>query len=175
MWDAATRTQVGTFNGFANYPHAGSVSPDGRFVVLGGAGWSNIGVFDLATGNVAATVRAFGGTDWFVKTPDGLFDGSPNAYRQLGWTFRSTENVPPIPVESFFADYFNPGLLRSVIEGRQMRAPRDLAKLDRRAQPLELSLNDRTVSPAGIDQRVVTLRIRGTGADRKSTRLNSSH
>src|SRR5262249_54633742 len=87
----------------------------------------------------------------------GLFDGSPSGYRQVGWKING-DQANPVPIESFFSDFFRPGLAREILEGRHPEAPRDIWKVDRRQPILDLSVAEGN-PPALVRERTIKLKI----------------
>ncbi|MDO4575857.1 MAG: caspase family protein [Planctomycetia bacterium] len=57
------------------------------------------------------------GRDWLVITPEGLFDGTPEARRMVAYRVGETLNVQP--VEAFFQDFYYPGLLGAIWKGER--------------------------------------------------------
>jgi hypothetical protein len=49
-----------------------------------------------------------------VVTPDGLFDGSPTAWKQILWQFGGN-TFDVAPAETFFNEFYYPGLLADVM------------------------------------------------------------
>jgi len=134
LFDAASGTELHTLAGEGENVNSLAFSPDGRLL----ASTSNEGstaLWDAKTGARLATLISVGdGGDWLVVTPDGLFDGSPSAWNQILWRFGgNTFNVEP--VETFFNEFFYPGLLSDIAAGKRPLAPRDIALIDRR-QPV---------------------------------------
>ncbi|HEY6119044.1 MAG TPA: WD40 repeat domain-containing protein, partial [Pyrinomonadaceae bacterium] len=77
--------------------HAGrivslSFSPDGHFLVALGED-NGKDLWEVSSGEKLATLVNLGGAlkgrggDWLVVSPDGLFDGSPAAWKQILWRF----------------------------------------------------------------------------------------
>ena len=127
-------------------PHAGGVaslsfSPDGRFLVA--LGENNDKYIWNSTGEQLATLVNLGGAlnnrdnDWLVVTPDGLFDGSPAAWKQILWQFGGN-TFDVAPAETFFNEFYYPGLLGDVMAGKKPRAPKNISLLDRRQPELKL-------------------------------------
>jgi WD40 repeat protein len=151
-------------------PHAGrivslSFSPDGRFLVALGENNDKY-IWDASSGEKLATLINLGGafnsrgSDWLVITPDGLFDGSPAAWKQILWRFGG--NIFDVtPAETFFNEFYYPGLLAEVMAGKKPRAPKNISQLDRR-QP-ELNLVTQT-GPAGgsMSERNLAVKIEVT-------------
>ena len=152
LWSVATGQKVKSF------PHLNRVDaitfhPEGKFLVTRLRD-GNLNVWELASGSLIATMMEFPGryftTEWLVATPDGLFDGSPAAWSQIMWRF--SRNIYDLaPVETFFNDFYYPGLLSELFQTERPRAPRNLSQVDRRLPVVELkssatgSLRDATV------------------------------
>lgn len=96
-------------------------------------------MYSTSDGHLLATLYLFSDEtqldkqllDWLVVTPDGLFDGTPGAWNQLGWRF-SGDTFDVAPVEIFFQNFYHPGLLAEIATGRVSKAPSDIASIDRR-------------------------------------------
>jgi WD40 repeat protein len=128
-------------------PHEGrivslSFSPDGRFLVALGSNNDKY-IWDASSGEKLATLVNLGGalssrsSDWLVVTPDGLFDGSPAAWKQILWRFGGN-TFDVMPAETFFNEFYYPGLLAEVMAGKKPRAPKNISQLDRRQPELKL-------------------------------------
>ena len=139
LWDVATGKQLKTF------PHLSRVDaltfhPNGKFLVTRMRDRS-VNVWELSGGSLIATMMEFPGlyftTEWLVATPDGLFDGSPAAWNQIMWRF-SRGIFDLAPVETFFNDFYYPGLMMEIFEPNRPRAPRNLSQLDRRQPVVKL-------------------------------------
>lgn len=145
---------------------------------LSGLDWSRDGRF-LATSSFDGTTRLWDGLtgeqlislvtfsegdDWLVVSPDGLFDGTPDAWNKILWRF--TSNVfDARPVEAFFNEFYCPDLLADLVladgvtRGRP-KAKQGIDQIDRRQPRLNLTLG--VVSPsleAGITSRLVTVNV----------------
>jgi len=57
-------------------------------------------------------------SDWLVVTPDGLFDGSPAAWKQILWQFGGN-TFDVMPAETFFNEFYYPGLLAELMAGKK--------------------------------------------------------
>jgi hypothetical protein len=66
-----------------------------------------------------------------VVSPDGLFDGSPSAWKQILWQFGGN-TFDVTPAETFFNEFYYPGLLAELMAGKKPRAPKNISQLDRR-------------------------------------------
>jgi WD40 repeat protein len=149
-------------------PHDGrivslSFNPDGRFLVALGENNEKY-IWNASSGEKVATLVNLGGdlnssSDWLVVTPDGLFDGSPAAWKQILWRFGGN-TFDVAPAETFFNEFYYPGLLGEVIAGKKPRAPKNISQLDRR-QP-ELRLLTQNGSEGAVAERNVTVKIEVT-------------
>lgn len=88
-----------------------------------------------------ATIYLLNNDEWIITTPDGLFDGSPGAWSTLRWRFNN-DTFDTNPIESFFEDFYYPGLLTDVLAGKQPTAKSDIATKDRRQPQLKLTTPD---------------------------------
>ena len=126
-----------------NIPHVGgatalSFNPDGRLIALLGKDGDTY-LFDAQGGQLLATLVSAGNGDWLVVAPDGKFDGSPSGWNQILWRFAgNTFNVAS--VETFFNEFYYPGLLSEIIAGKTLRETRDFAQLDRRQPSLQIEM-----------------------------------
>ena len=130
-YDATTFVEV-----YARASHTAEVngaafSRGGRWLVTAGEDGS-LRLWEAESGELAATlVSMFETNDWLVAAPDGLFDGSPEAWDQILWRFagRTTEVRP---VEVYFNEFYYPGLLADILAGKRPKAEKDILLRDRR-------------------------------------------
>ena len=131
-------------------------------------GDGSVSLWDTKGGSLLATlVSLYDGADWLVATPDGLFDGSPAAWNQILWRYsRNTFDVAP--VESYFNEYFYPGLLADIIAGRRPKAPQSIEQKDRRQPVVRIDFPN---SGTALDQREIDLKLNvaEAGADSAHT------
>jgi hypothetical protein len=144
-------------------PHAGrivslSFSPDGRFLV--GLGESNDKyIWDAPSGDELATLVNLSGAlnsrgnDWLVVTPEGLFDGSPAAWKQMLWRFGGN-TFDVMPAETYFNEFYYPGLLTDVMAGKRPRAPKKISQLDRRQPDLKFSQPEGSTSERNLTVKI---------------------
>ncbi len=141
MWDVATGRELRRLDGHSGGVGTIAFSPDGKFLVTGGYEGS-ARLWDVATGELLATLVCLtGSADWLVVTPDGLFDGSPGGWQQILWRF-SNDTFDVAPVESFFFEYYHPGLLGEILAGKRPHAAVDIARKDRHTPKVEIALGD---------------------------------
>lgn len=158
---------ITTGRSICSLPHRGHVasltfSPDGRFLVALGENNDKY-IWDVASGEKLATLvnlaGAFSGqyNDWLVVTPDGLFDGSPSGWNQILWQFHGN-TFDVTAGETFFNEFYYPGLLGEIMSGRRPRAPRNISQLDRRQPTVTLTTGNATGSNK-ISERKLTVKL----------------
>ncbi len=158
VWDAASATEVRTLVGPSGEVNTLAFSNDSRWLVSGNGAGSMI-VWDAATGNLAANMISVPGRDdWLVATPGGLFDGSHAAWKFLLWRFAQS-TFKAAPVESFFNEFYYPGLLADIFAGKNPQAKQDIVTKDRR-QPQVIVETSQVFRPdEKINQRTLQLKL----------------
>lgn len=158
LWDVASGKELQTFRPddpntvrevFAVVPdfYSRNVTPDGRFHIEWGEN-GQLNLYELKTGKLLASLIAMDEMDWLVITPEGFFDGMPNAWKQLTWRFNH-DTFDYGAVELYFNEFFYPNLLQDVLAGKSPKPPigRELAKIDRRQPQVEIiSINGQSIS-----------------------------
>jgi WD40 repeat protein/uncharacterized caspase-like protein len=156
LLDFAAGTVKRTLTGHAGPVWSVQFSPDGK-LLASGSDDTSVAVWEVESGRRLATMNSLdNGQDWLVTAPDGLFDGSPGAFRQVRWRF-SDNLFDTAPVELFFSEFYYPGLLAEVLRGERPAAPRDIAQLDRRQPTLTLAAAG--TAAVDVSQRMVAIRI----------------
>jgi WD40 repeat protein len=144
-------------------PHVGrivslSFSPDGRFLVALGENNDKY-IWNASSGDKLATLvnlsGAFNsrGSDWLVVTPDGLFDGSPAAWKQILWRFGG-DTFDVMPAETYFNEFYYPGLLGEIMAGKKPHPPKSISQLDRRQPDLKFSQQDVSSSERNLTVKI---------------------
>src|SRR5262249_17307895 len=138
IWDVTTQRELKTLTGHFASVESMDFSPDGKLLASAGDDGSTF-LWDTATGEHLLTLISLDdGSEWMVVTPEGLFDGTPQAWNQILWRYnQDTFNVAP--VEWFFNEYYYPGLLSEVIAGKRPKVAQDISKKDRRQPVVKLS------------------------------------
>jgi len=139
IWDVATQKELRTLTGHTAPIESMDFSPDGRLLASAGDDGSTF-VWDTKTGEHLLTLISLDdGGEWMVITPQGLFDGTPVSWNQILWRYnQDTFNVAP--VEWFFNEFYYPGLLADVFNGKRPKVAQDVSKKDRRQPVVKLSL-----------------------------------
>ncbi|MBI2833957.1 MAG: caspase family protein [Acidobacteria bacterium] len=164
LWDARSGRELASLQADQHGLRDASFSPDGSLIFSGGRDGA-IRMWNPNSGQLLGSVIALErerplpppvataalesvqwsspwaniAHDWMVVTPDGLFDGSPGAWNQILWRF-SGRTLDVMPVEAFFNEFFRPGLLGELMQGRHPTAPRDFRRIDRRQPDVKLRL-----------------------------------
>jgi WD40 repeat protein len=158
IWDTNSGANLRILSGHAGAIWSISLSRDERWLASQSLDGTTR-LWDFSAGELKATlIRLNRRTDWLVVTPDGLFDGSPGGWQQILWRFNNN-TADVAPVESFFRDFYYPGLLSDIVAGKNPHASRGLAILDRRLPGVEISLTGATSHPGSITTRNIALRI----------------
>lgn len=153
IWDARTGALVRMLEGHVGDVETVVFTRDGGRLISGGDDGS-ARVWDPSSGEHLATIALLDGGNWLVTTPDGLFDGSPDAWNRILWRFSDrTDDVAP--VEAFFGDFYHPGVLSEVLASTPPRAPSDIARKDRRMPKIRMT---KAPVPPG-PERGITVRI----------------
>jgi hypothetical protein len=153
LWSPATRAELRRFDGHTSWATAVAFGPEGRWLVSAGADGS-ARVWDPGAGSALASLVSLAGDGWLVVSPDGLFDGSPAAWSQILWRF-SAELFDVAPVEAFFNEYYEPGLLGELLAGRRPAPPVAIGEKDRRQPRLTLAIAE----TAPVATRTVHVRV----------------
>lgn len=126
LLDAQTGQKLQTFAGDTGGVRSGAISGDGRRVVTG-SGDGTTRIWDAQTGQeLCSLISLDAGKDWLVVTPEGLFDGSPDATRFISYRIAGTLEM--VPLERFQQKYWQPGLLAKVWAGERPVPKVDIAK-----------------------------------------------
>ena len=139
IWDTNTGRSVNVLTGANGDVNSVNFGPDGQWL-LSASDDGSILLWNVSSATLAATLVSDRDTDgWLVTTPDGLFDGSPESWNKILWRFnKDTFNV--VPVESFFSEFYYPGLLANVLEGKKPKATAEISNKDRRQAQITMAL-----------------------------------
>ncbi len=156
IWDSVSGSELHSLAQGSGNVNSVSFGNDGSWV-LAGDDDGRMTVSDAATGDLMVTLVSMRDKDeWLAVTPEGLFDGSPSSWQLLLWRFaRNTFAVSP--VESFFNEFFYPGLLADVLKGAKPKPARDITQKDRRQPQITLTMD---VPATTLTKRDVTLKLK---------------
>jgi WD40 repeat protein len=138
--DPSTGRELRFLSGHTNNIVSLSFNSDARWLASSSED-SSTRIWDVSTGEEIALLNTMWETgDWIVITPDGLFDGSiPGIQNLVAWRF-GNQSSDVLPAESFFNEFYYPGLLPDILAGKRPRPQQNIADLDRRQPQLTLSL-----------------------------------
>lgn len=159
LWNVDKGREILTLKGHQGPVQTVSFSRDGK-VLASGSMDATVKLWEMPSGKELATLIALDQNDWLVVTPDGLFDGTPAAWNKILWRFSpSLREVNP--VESFYSDFYYPGLLTELFNGQRPRAKQSIAQKDRRNPLVELAIGGENISAdEKIANRTVSVKIK---------------
>jgi WD40 repeat protein len=132
-----------------------------------------IKLHDRKTDKELATLINLNDKDWIVVTAEGLFDGSPAAWKQIIWRFNNN-TFDYAPAEAFFKEFYYPGLLQELGAGEQPKPPtKELSEIDIRQPQLRFTevnkhvLEQQAFGKSAVltnpsNERIVTLTVQVT-------------
>ncbi len=151
LWDTNTGRSTHVLKGANGNVNSVDFSADGQWLLSGSDDGSML-LWNASSGALAATLISRRDADgWLVATPDGLFDGSPESWNKILWRFdQNTFSV--VPVESFFSEFYYPGLLANLLTGKTPKATAEISNKDRRQPQITMALAQEQGSRAASRQ-----------------------
>jgi uncharacterized caspase-like protein len=118
-----------------------------------------VAFWDVETGKEIGRLLSFeSSSDWLVVSPDGRFDGSASAWSQILWRFEG-KTFDVAPVEAFFSEFYDPGLLAEILNRKQPKVIADIANKDRRQPRILLAVTGTQQSAQAQASRNVTVKL----------------
>ena len=154
IWDAKTGAPTRTLVGGTGEVNGLAFSRDARSLVSANGDGSMI-VWQVETGAPSAFVVSVPDSDdWLVASPNGLFDGSHRAWKFLLWRF-TQDTFRVAPVESYFNEFYYPGLLADVLANKNPQPRQDISTRDRRQPEIRIeSVQSGAASPRNIQLKL---------------------
>ena len=166
LWDLQLQRQPAPKRYHGEIVSAGFLSDNHHFFVSGQDG--TIEIWNTDRDTALASVEFSLDGSWTVVAPDGRFD-SDNllANRNLRWRIPSRP-FEPLPVEVFMRQYFEPNLLRKLVQGVQLPQLPAISSLNLAQPNVEiLSVDSNPQLNAAVDIRVMA-KSRSTEKDEHS-------
>src|SRR5262249_39062891 len=170
LWDDESGREVSNLSVPAPRTNGLDFNHEGQWLLTGSDDGS-MAVWDSTSGAQMVTLVSLRESDdWLVTTPDGLFDGSPASWNLLLWRFGG-DTTSVLPVESFFNEYYYPGLLADVLANKKPHAPAVLTAKDRRQPQVRLTYE---ADAAAIQSRTVKIKLEIAEASPDNEHANGS-
>ena len=138
------------------------LTPDGRFRFRKGEN-GRLNIHKTKTDALLVSLIAVDDYDWLITTPDGLFDGTPSAWKKIRWRFNNN-TFDNVPIEAFYSEYYYPGLLTEIMSDKHPKAPSDLSQKDRRLVSVTLRPSNASAVFQPVASRTALVQIEVTEA-----------
>jgi len=173
LWDSRSGALLRRLKGHTELVTTMAFSSSGK-VVVSGSFDGMVKFWSAESGRELASLIAIDDHDWAAVTPEGFFDGSPRGWKFLEW--RTEETL--YPIETYFSEFYQPGLLRDVLENAMPLPDILKSRGDARAS-LAIETKDRRLprvsisGPADTGSRLarLTLTLEDKGAGIQDLRL----
>jgi WD40 repeat protein/serine/threonine protein kinase len=117
LWESPGGKKLQTFVGHSGGVTSSALSEDGKHLWTASSDGSTR-LWNPTTGQERCRLFSFdGGTDWLVVTPEGFFDGSPEALRLVA--HRDPDTLKLLDDDATRRRFHRPGLLAQVWKGEQ--------------------------------------------------------
>src|ERR1700752_834276 len=163
LWDLNSRRELRSVAGQSGRINSLDFNPNSHLLASSGDDGSTF-LWDTRNGEHLLTLISLDdGGEWIVVTPQGIFDGTPVSWNQILWRYnQDTFNVAPI--EWFFNEFYYPGLLADIFNGKRPRVTQDVSLKDRRQPVVKVSLGGPPPGETGLSTRKVRVKIDITDA-----------
>jgi WD40 repeat protein len=126
LWDLRNRLEVRVLAGHTDTVTGLAFIEPRRLLTSSADG--SIRIWDVASGDVLLSIIPNPDEASALSiTPDGFFDGNAGSLDLVGWRVERSNDT--VGLDSFFNDFYRPGLLREVLRGGRPRAELDIALL----------------------------------------------
>jgi len=158
VWNLATAKEEPTLREGGS-PVESIVFRDGGAKALVASTEGLFELWDFSSRKMLAAWASFGrGSDWIATQPNGLFEGTPPAWRRL--LLRFDDKLADLePIDRYFSDFYQPGVLAGALAGKPYSSTRDIATVDRTIPLVTLELVEPQKRDAPIQQTNVQLRL----------------
>jgi WD40 repeat protein len=159
LWDRTTGERRPLLTGHSNAVASLAFSRDGK-ILASGSEDGTTKLWEVSTGRELVTLLTFGRRGWLVVSPDGLFDGSPDAWKQIIYRFNNN-TFDYAPVEAFYNEFYYPGPLTEIMAGKRLAPPpgKGISQKDRRQPVVKLVSAEGTTSGWTTGKRYLPIKI----------------
>ena len=170
IFELKTGKLIKRLKGHSDWINAIGITSDNKFIISGGND-GTIKIWNIKTGEFLCNLMSFdNGKDWLTIKADGLFDGSPEGWQKVSWHFSNDPLYKLYEPEQFLNEYFYPGLLSEILNGKTLKVTSVIEKKDRRLPEVKI------ISPRGgqnfSNRNVkVTVEVKDIGSGVKDLRL----
>ncbi|MCR9138169.1 MAG: PQQ-binding-like beta-propeller repeat protein [Alphaproteobacteria bacterium] len=131
LWDRRSGSRVIKLASTPEGRQSITFAPSGNLLAIGESS-GIVSIWNVETGERLARLSAFPDGSWAVVGEDGRYDASdPGDMPQISWIMPDAPN-DALPIEMFYREYFEPGLLPRLIAGEAfapLPSPKDLNRL----------------------------------------------
>lgn len=121
LWDEASHSELFELPGHTSQVWSLSFSSDNSRL-YSAADDGLIKVWDLRSkAQLASLISARTGDAYLIATPDGWFDGTADAMRNVYWREPNTNKI--VSMEAFYNDFYRPGLLSEIMNEEDIPQP----------------------------------------------------
>jgi WD40 repeat protein len=125
LWTVKQRQQKNLLSGHGWLVDSVRFIASDKIVISGGQD-GTARLWDVDEGRELASVVTFrDGQNWLVATPEGYFDSTATAAEKIFWRVDGTNNL--VPLSRYYTDFFYPGLLTEILEGKRPVPEIDIA------------------------------------------------
>jgi WD40 repeat protein len=131
LWNVETGQQIRSFEGHTDQINSVAFSPDGKTLASGSNdAATKLWIKDRKEPGI--TLTSLDKNDWVITTPEGRFDTNKalDQIEGLHWIIND-ETLRPLPLDVFMRQYYEPSLLRRVLNGEQFKALPSIADINR--------------------------------------------
>jgi len=115
IWNAKTGKLIQTLKGHTNGVKLANYSPDSKTIVTASEDGSII-IWNAQTGKKILQQFFFENGEYIILSPEGYFDGTPEAIKQLYFV----KGLEIIPLETYYEQFYRPNLWERIMNGEEI-------------------------------------------------------
>jgi WD40 repeat protein len=156
LFDASTGKLLHPLEGHLDAVKSAAFSPDSQFA-LTGSNDGTVRLWNTNTGTELCTMVTFENGSWVVVDSEGRFDTvDPGDIEGLYWIMPAAP-LRPVPLDTFMQDYFEPGLLASILASKPLRPVTAITKLNH--TPPRVKIASVAQEPSAPDRVTVNVEV----------------